>query len=494
MLSRPLYRPLYHRLAAAMDSSPGSPGAFAPPMSLRTLALSGGVNASNPLTAIGDSHTDNATSAHFLWDRLKNVRNQPGEGFEDVPSTGFVPLGNNGQTLANYLTGAGTNTFAAAMATNPNVVVSCWLTNDVRLGGLGLTVDAIRTAGVALLNQHVANIKAARPTAIIVLRIPAPYLTVNVGSLNYITDGTNINPAGLAQIYTDGVRAAHYAVRSTYPDVLIYDPQARLFGTTSPTAVGTYFADQIHQNQVGYEAEADDFANWVGAAIPYSQALTDAALVAQPYTPWLDYYRAVEDSSRFVLIGYAPAVTVTSGNTFLDFGPTVPNADPTLMDRYDVVETVGAERSFKIPQGSTLGTSGANTRISLAGGATVPASAVAQTKVRVYRQTKSGDANVNAVLAAPSPQFRRTGRISAGGTTFMDVTAYSLTSTKPTQAANLWVPDMLAGDKVYVEGFGATPLTLTSNFAQSGGNLRITGLAGTDWSLYVGRIVVVSRG
>jgi hypothetical protein len=156
-----------------------------------------------------------------------------------------------------------------------------------------------------------------------------------------------------------------------------------------------------------------------------------------------------------------------------------------------VVQTVGASKSFVVPPASTLGTSATNTRISLGGGATVPTSAVAQTKVRVYRQTVSGDALVNAKLTGGS--YTRTGRISAGSTAFMDVTAYSLTSTKPTQAANLWVPEMLAGDKVYVEGFGATPLTLAANFSQSGGNLRITGLSGTDWSLYAGRIVVVYR-
>lgn len=489
----PMLRPILSGLLRSIASSLSEGGSGDnPPTELQQLVLSGGIDAANPLVPIGDSHTDDATSAHFIWDRLQVVRNQPGEGLQGVPSAGIVPMGNNGQTLANYLTGEGTNNFAAAMALNPSVTLSCWLTNDVRLGGLGLTVDAIRANGVALLNQHVANIKAAQPSAIIVLRVPAPYLTVNVGGLNYITDGTNINPPGLAQIYTDGVRAAHYAVRDTHPDVLIYDPQSRLFGTTSPTSTGTYFANQIHQNQVGYEAEGDDFAAWVNAAVPYSQALTNAALIAQPFTPWLDYYRSVEDSSRFALIGFAPAITVTAGNTFVDFGPTVPDANPTLMDRYDIIETVGAERSFVIPQGSTLGTSGANTRISLAGGATVPASAVAQTKVRVYRQTKSGDANVNTILVAPA-SYRRTGRISAGGTTFMDITAYSLTNVKPTQAANLWVPEMQAGDKVYVEGFGATPLTLAANFSQSGGNLRITGLSGTNWGSFIGRIVVVYR-
>lgn len=487
-ITRPVTSPLTRSLTAAVTAGGGG---VAAPIALRNLVLAGGITDAAPLVATGDSHTDDLTGAQYLWNRLQVVRNQPGEGLEDVPGTAIVPMGNNGQTLAHYLTGAGTNTFAAAMALNPSVVLSCWLTNDVRQGALGLTVDAIRTAGVALLNQHVANIKAARPSALIVLRIPAPYLTVNVGGSNYITDGTNINPAGLAQIYTTGVRAAHYAVLSTHPDVLIYDPQSRLFGTDSPTAVGTMFSDQIHQSVAGYEAEGDDFATWVNAAIPYSQAATDASLIAQPFTPWLSYYRAVEDGTRFVRISNGTAVTVGAGNTFVDFGPSIPDADPTLISPYDIVETVGSEQSFMLSAGTTAAPQGANTRIILSS-QTVPASAVAKTKVRVYRQTKSGDADLNAILEAAA-SYRRTGRIAVGNTTLLDIAAFSLTATKATQAANLWVPEMLAGDKVYVEGFGATPLTLAANFAANGSNVRITGLAGTDWNLYKGRIAVVYR-
>lgn len=457
---------------------------------LQTLVRAGGVTAVNPLTAIGDSHTDNTTSAHFMWDQLKTTYNQPGEGLAGVPSGGIVPLGNNGQTLANYLAGGGTNTFTAAMATAPAVVVPCWLTNDVRLGGLGLTVQAIADAGSALLNQHVTNIKASRPSAKIILRVPAPYLTVNVGSLNYITDGSTVNPAGLAQIYTTGVRQAYYKVRQTYPDVLVYDPQARLFGTTSPTTVGTYFADQIHQSQAGYEAEAKDFADFVNAAALYSQTTTDAALVSQPYTPWLAYNRAVEDTDRFVKVADAYAVTVTAANTFLDFGPSSPNALPTSITAYDIVAPTASGASFMLPSGSSATTSGANTR--LLGVGPVPSSAAARTHTRVYRQTKSGDSALNAVMAG-SLTYLRTGRISAGAVSFMDIKESSLSAALATQTANLWVPEMKAGDKVYVEGFGGSPLTLTTNYAASGGNLRVIGLAGTDWSLYVGRIVIVTR-
>jgi hypothetical protein len=459
---------------------------------VRALVRAGAITSSVPLVPIGDSHTDNATSAHYLWDLLKANYNQAAEGLDGVASAAIVPMGNNGQTLANYLAGGGTNTLSAAMALNPSVVLACWLTNDVRLGGLGLTVPAITSAGAALLIQLIDAILAAQPAAKIVLRVPAPYLTANVALNNYITDGANVNPPGLAQIYTTGVRLAHYAARRARPQVVIYDPQARLFGTESPTAVGTYFADQIHQNQAGYEAEAQDFASWVAGESLFSQASADAALVSSPYAPWTAYNRAVEDGTRFVKVADANAVTVTSGNTFLDFGPSDPNAQPAAIDRYDIVAPTASGSSFLITPGSTISASASNTRVSLGASATVPASAVAKTHVRVYRQVQSGDSAVNAILNGSS-SFRRTGRISAGGTSFMDITAYSLTNTKPSENASAWVASMQSGDKIYIEGFGATPITLTSNFAVSGNALRATGLAGTDWSLYVGRIAVVYR-
>jgi len=461
---------------------------------LRALILAGGVTTLRPMVAIGDSHTDDTTAAQYLWDDLQAAYNKPGEGLEGVASAAIVPKGNNGQLLSNYLTGAGPNTFAAAMALNPSVVVPCWLTNDVRLGGLGLTVEAVTANGAALLNQLIADIKTSVPDALIVLRIPAPYLTVNTGGLNYIQDGSgNINPAGLAQIYTTGVRAAYYAAAAGKRNVMIYDPQSRLFGVTSPVAVGTNFADQIHQNQVGYEAEAQDFANWVAAAVPYSQALTDAALISQPYTPWLAYNRAVEDTSRFVQISSAYAVTITAPNTYADFGPSVPDADPTLIAPYDIMEPTASQVSFRLPSGAAASASAANTRVT--GLAAITASAVAKTHTKVFRQTRSGDAALNAALdaARAGGTFLKTGRIGGGSTSFMDIGASSLTAIKPTETAAAWVPNMLAGDKVYVEGRGGTPITLTSNFAASGSNCRVTGLAGFDYSTIVGRIAIVVR-
>jgi hypothetical protein len=362
----------------------------------------------------------------------------------------------------------------------------------VRQGALGLTIDAIRVAGSALLVQLIDRIKGAQPNAIIVLRVPAPYLTVNVSSFNYVTDGTNINPPGLAQIYTSGVRAAYYTACAARPDVILYDPQARLFGTTSPGDIGTYFANQIHQNQPGYEAEADDFAKWVSAAVPYDQSLTDSALASQPYTPWLAYSRAVEDPSRFVKVAEANAVAVVSGNTYLDFGPSAPNAQPSSMYHRDIVELVGAKSTFKLAGFPPFSAQAINTRILLNSGQTVPATAVTLTKVRVYRQTKTGDAALNALLASGG-SLLKVGCVAGGSTSYLDIEAVSLTAINPSEAASAWVSQVKAGDKIYVEGAGGSPITLSGNFTQAGGQMRATGLSGTDWSQYSNRMVVVYR-
>lgn len=97
---------------------------------------------------------------------------------------------------------------------------------------------AVRAAGAARLNELIVKLKTDLPNVKIILRVSAPYTTVNTGTDNYITDGSAVNPAGLAQIYTDGVRLANFAAAAANPGVLTYDPKTRYFGTTSLTANG----------------------------------------------------------------------------------------------------------------------------------------------------------------------------------------------------------------------------------------------------------------
>lgn len=459
---------------------------------LRAAVRAGAITASAPLVAIGDSHTDATTSAQYLWQRLQTVDNQPGGGLDDVAASAIIPLGNSGQRLTDYLNNnTASNKLPAALALNPFAIIACWLTNDVRLGGLGLTVPAIRTSGSALLAQLIATIKSTNPGTTIILRIPFPYTTIDDGS-HYITDGTNINPAGLAQIYTDGVRLAHYDVQLQYPDVILYDPQTRCAGTTSPTANTGYYANQIHQTQAGYYAEADDFASFIGAQAPYQAAASAAAQAAAPATPWIQYYRDPEDASRYVKVFEGLSSALTAGQTYADMDSAIPAVSTAgNITARDIIVFYGARTALMIPTGVTITkTSTTSLRISSLG--SVPAVAN-RTRVAIYRRITGTDTTVNAVMNDTSYRYKRFGRVSSGGnTTFVDLSGASFGGTISPLTGADYATTVQAGDKVYIEGNGLNPITLTSsNFSVSGANLRITGLSGFDYSTVSGNVYVI---
>jgi hypothetical protein len=463
---------------------------------IRDMVRAKQITATAPLVAIGDSHTDQVTSAGSMWDRLRTLQVLPGQGLEGLDTAAIIAKGKNGQTLRYYLDNpAQAGGYNEAIALSPSVVLACWLTNDVRTGGLGLTVAAIRAAGAARLNELITKLKTDLPNAKIILRISAPYTTVNSGTDNYITDGTNINPAGLAQIYTDGVRLANYDAAAANPGVLVYDPQTRFFGTTAPTANGGantgYYANQIHQNVLGFQVEGDDFAAWVGAQAQFNQAAaTEARLVQNPSAPWLAYHRVVEDTDRYVKVADGGAVTVTSGNTYLDFGPSFPGAIPSNIAVGDILVAYGANKAVELTSLTAIA-QGANTRL------LIPAltfSAGYLTRVAIYRRTTTPDDALNVFLRDRASRYKRTGFVGAGATNYLDINAKSFTEF-PVLDASTWATELAAGDKVYVEGMTGSPLTIgtdtTSNAAQ-GNRVRLLGsLGGVDWSTKIGKAVVI---
>lgn len=455
---------------------------------VRDLVRAGAITTTRPLVGSGDSHTDQTTAAQYLWQRLQQIRNQPGEGLEGVASGAIVPLGYNGMTLSVWLD---SSSYLTALANdNPSVVVACWLTNDVRQGALGLNTAAIRSAGAALLQRYIDAVRGTMPGVQIVLRVPAPYLTVDDGT-HYITDGTNVNPAGLAQTYTDGVRYAYYDAAASRPGVLIYDPQNRLFGITSPTAIGVNYGNQIHQSPAGYQLEGDDFAAWVDGSRSYKSALSIDAQASNAAAPWNAYYRDVEDPLRYALVG-SYTLGTPNPTSYVDLAPIVGPPIPNNLVKGDLVEFLGGQITQAIPSGSTVTTSGANVRIIPSTAFSV--TAAAGTKVRIYRRALGTDSAVNAVLLDTSWRYKRTGAVGAGGTTYLDIEAASYSSAIATNPANNWVAEMTAGDKVYVEGQGGSPLTIGTNANASvqAANVRLTGLSGTvDWSAYVGKQVVI---
>lgn len=61
---------------------------------------------------------------------------------------------------------------------------------------------------------------------------------------------------GKAQEQTDIMREAYLSFVGVYPNVVVADLQAGVFGTTAPTS-HALMDDEVHPNDAGYEAIAD---------------------------------------------------------------------------------------------------------------------------------------------------------------------------------------------------------------------------------------------
>ena len=172
----------------------------------------------------------------------------------------ITALGYSGLTLSGWI--ADTAKKAALIAEAPDLIVASWLINDVRLG----TTTLIQAIG--LLRQYIAWVQTNLTTTDILLRIPNPMLTTNTGGLNYVqTSGGTINPAGLAQTYSDLIRAAYLTVASEFDRVGVIDIPAELFGTRC-RATHPLMVDQLHPSPtVGYPAIADRLAGRIGTRI-----------------------------------------------------------------------------------------------------------------------------------------------------------------------------------------------------------------------------------
>lgn len=459
---------------------------------LRGFIQSGGVTTANPLVGIGDSHTDEGTSAGDFWDRLRDVRTQPGEGLEGVDPDAILGMGNNGQSLEDYLAGNGTNSLADTMALEPSVILACWLVNDVRLGGLGDMVAEIRDAGAALLVELYDTVMAdANAPQYVVWRVPAPF-----------TQESSVLLTIDEQIATDGLRAAYYEAARRRPASIVYDPQTRVFGTTSPAGDGLYYADAIHQQQRGYYYEADDFAQWIGATDPWLPALSREAANANPTAPWVAYPRDVEDPDRYVLIG--SYIFNSSGSNFIRLeipGDVHDNRGWTSVQGYvvpgnvaplDLVHIASIDETFQIPYDASIGLSGANLQIASAAAVPDTIPAVAST-VRIYRRRTVMDSTVGKVIDDTSHRFKRIGYvISLPANTLIHVAELSVTGERATQPADEWAAEIVSGDLIYVQGESGVEFTVGTDATASAnsGQLRLT-VASVDRSAWVGRVVVI---
>ena len=191
--------------------------------------------------AAGDSTRDDEGPAPFYFERLR-------EDMPELPPENIVSVGRNGATLEWLLDDGGwlAEIEATTGADGHAVVEISVLTNDVRLGALGTTVDEIEVAGSARLQEAIDALLALPNPPDIMLTVPAPYLV----------DGEYIEGVD-PQVATEGVRAAFIAAAAANPDVLFFDAQAELFGTTTDRA---FDGDQLHPGITGQNELANAVA------------------------------------------------------------------------------------------------------------------------------------------------------------------------------------------------------------------------------------------
>jgi hypothetical protein len=230
--------------------------------------------ASSPSTAkvylIGDSTSDPGTAAVSIGTRLKTLHTARGAALDGIGAANITMVGNNGQTLLDYLAGNGTNNYAALLTAAPDLIVASYGLNDVRLGACSQATLVTR------LTTLVTNIRRDLPGTDIVLRIPNPMLTTNTGGLHYVTesDGTTIASAATAQAYSTLIRDAYLSLTHTWNNVVIADVQAKVFGVQALPA-HPLIGNQLHPTAVignigsvpyggGYVAIADYLATIFG--------------------------------------------------------------------------------------------------------------------------------------------------------------------------------------------------------------------------------------
>jgi hypothetical protein len=203
------------------------------------------------VVVLGDSTSDDATNALDLFNNLRKLHTQHGEALYGLTGGNIVSGGNNGLTLFDWMAdpgGAWDYNRDTLVAADPSLTVACWLINDIRDGALGLTVDAAYTAGRARLQAFVDWHRTALPATDLLLRMPNTLLSANVGGLDFVTDGTTVNPPGLAQIYSDALRRIYLSFVGRYPNVDVIDVQGDVFGTRS-FAAHPYMVDQLHPSE-----------------------------------------------------------------------------------------------------------------------------------------------------------------------------------------------------------------------------------------------------
>jgi lysophospholipase L1-like esterase len=187
---------------------------------------------------LGDSTTAVARNFH---ERFHTVHCAPGGVLAGAETLNY---GDDGSALAAFLTDTREHGITVAIAAQPDLYVLCYGLNDVRREPL--TTDQFQDRIAAAVDQ----LRVGAPNADIVLRTPNPMLSQNTSYYVYV------QPEESAQVYTDRMRDAYLGLQNRWPNVLVWDAMAEVFGAESVPA-HPRMADQHHPNAAGEIALSD---------------------------------------------------------------------------------------------------------------------------------------------------------------------------------------------------------------------------------------------
>lgn len=190
---------------------------------------------------LGDSTTAVAPNFH---ERLRTVHCAPGGALAGAITLNY---GDDGSTLAAFLADTREHGITPTIAAHADLYVLCYGLNDVRREPLTMQQFQDRIA------EAVDRLRAGVPNADIVLRTPNPMLSQNSSYYVYL------QPEESAQTYTDRMRDAYLGLNGRWPNVLVWDAMAEVFGTESVSS-HPMMADQLHPSFIGETALADALA------------------------------------------------------------------------------------------------------------------------------------------------------------------------------------------------------------------------------------------
>lgn len=239
----------------------------------------------------GDSTTQVAGQ---MWTTITDQLVRPGGEWAGAT---VLNNGSNGQTIEGRMS-TDMNTIYSF---NPNVTISCWLINDVRLGARDLSQCT------ANLNTYRGLLRTNVPLSDVVMWGPNAMQKNDPQGYGYVV------PLASAQAYTDIMRNA-YANMTLGANTASLQKQDATGSVCIDNSI--YMQDILHPSNTGQSVNLAPLIQRLTPPVtPINLTASAAAWGSNPQNPWTVYSRALEDTRYCTLVA---SVLISN---FVDISP-----------------------------------------------------------------------------------------------------------------------------------------------------------------------------